>query len=209
MQRREFARTLLLGTGAACSLSFPAAYAAINAGPRAALRTVLARAEVATSGQRWRPIELCSSGACPAPLRVRVAIDSLGIPGSFRALVVDAMFATRDGLKPFRVATFQPGAVSPASKPFAFEVDAAGLAGFRIEHANADPGNASVAASALLGALRPTLDAGRYLLAMSDTGVPDLGALPVPPEANQPVVLSTGDNLPFAWLAFSVQPSGA
>lgn len=210
MQRRDFARTLLLGTGAACSLSLPTAYAALDSGARTCLHAVLARADMAAGGMRWRPIEDCASGTCPAPRRVRVAIDSLGFPGSFRPLVIDAMFATRDGLRPFRVATFQPDAVSPLSKPFAFEADAAGLAGFRIEHASTVPGAVRIAGSALLGARRPVLDAGRYLLAMSDTvHAPDVSALDVPLDSAQSLFAASGDDAPLAWLAFSVTPTSA
>ncbi|HMM66070.1 MAG TPA: hypothetical protein PKC03_03925 [Dokdonella sp.] len=208
MQRRDFARALLLGTGAACSLSLPTAYAALNGGSRTRLHAVLGRADATAGGPRWRAIEDCASGACPAAQRLRVAIDSLGFPVRFRPLVIDAMFATRDGLKPFRVATYQPGAISPVSKPFAFEVDAAGLAGFRVELAGTVPGDARITGSALLGASRPVLDAGRYLLAMGDTGhAPDLGMLQVPLDAAQSPFDAAAGDAPLAWLAFSVTPS--
>lgn len=211
MQRREFARTLLIGTGAACSLALPAAHAALNAaGKRSRLHAVLARAEGVDGGLRWRPIEQCTSVACAASQRVRVVIDSLAFPLTFRPLVIDAMLATRDGLKPFRVATYQPGAVSPVSKPFAFEVDTSGLAGFRVEHANAMRGDVSVAGSALLGTKRPVLAAGRYLMLMGDTEhAPDVDILPVPAEAARPVADAPADALAFAWLAFSVMPASA
>jgi hypothetical protein len=210
MQRREFARTLLLGTGAACSLVLPTAHAALNAGKRRHLHAVLARAEQAGGGLRWRPIEQCTSAACAASQRVRVVIDSLGFPASFRPLVIDAMLATHAGLKPFRIATYQPGAVSPLSKPFAFEVDTSGLAGFRVEHANALGGEVSIAGSALLGARRPALAAGRYLMVMGDAEhAPDVGVLPVPAEAARSVADAPADALAFAWLAFSVTPASA
>ncbi len=210
MQRREFARTLLIGTGAACSLALPTAHAALNAGKRPRLHAVLARAAEAGNGQRWRPIEQCTSVACAASQRVRIVIDSLGFPATFRPLVIDAMLATRDGLKPFRIATYQPHTVSPISKPFAFEVDTSGLAGFRVEHANVMPGDVSVAGSALLGAMRPILAAGRYLMVMGDADqAPDVAVLPVPLDAAQPIAETTTDAQAFAWLAFSVKPASA
>ena len=207
MQRREFARTLLLGTGAACSFSLPSAFAARSTTVKLPLRAVLAKAEGAVDNPRWRRIEDCGGDVCVASRRVRVAIDALGFPSSFRPLVVDAMFDTREGIKPFRVATFQPGQLSPASKPFSFDVDSAGLAGFRAELCGLTQGEVTIAGSALLSASRPVLAAGRYLLALSDLEDRiEVGAFSVPNQAGIPLVNANGHEPLFAYLSFSVQP---
>ena len=120
--------------------------------PREApLRTQLAKLESTGALARWLPIEHCSSGACDPGENLRVQINALGFPMHFRALSIDAMFNTIHGLRPFRIAHYQPGSLSPASKPFSFNVASASLAGFRVEHALANSAAVEVAGSALLG----------------------------------------------------------
>lgn len=207
MQRRDFVRTALLGTGAVCSLALPSAYAALNTHSQKPLRTALARLETRDRVSRWRSLDRCSSEACSAPQRVRVAIDALAFPTHFGALSIDAMFDTHAGVKPFRVASHQPDSLSPSSKPFAFEADSAGLAGFRVEHAAVSTGSSSVCASSLLGATRPVLAAGRYLLVISrDEGMPEFESIGAPESAAHPIVDAGGNDPHFAWLTFSVQP---
>ena len=137
-QRRDFVRNSLFGTGAALAFALPYGRAVLNARTRfdseSELRSMLARVESSAAHQSWRLLDQCADDTCAAASRVRIVIDSLNFPQTFRALRIDAMFATVAGIKAFRIASFQPGAVSPASKPFAFEVGAAGLVGFRSEH---------------------------------------------------------------------------
>ncbi|MEO8458954.1 MAG: hypothetical protein ABI451_00355 [Dokdonella sp.] len=138
---------------------------------------------------------------------MRITIDALGFPDMFRSVAIDAMFATHHGLKPVRIATFQRGAVSPVSKPFAFEVDGAGLAGFRAEHAGSDADVVAIASSALLASARPTLTPGRYLLALTtaSNGI-DIDSIGVAADPAASVVDKTGNAPAFAWLSFSVHP---
>ena len=116
------------------------------------------------------------------------------------------MFATSVGLRPFRVAGHQPDSLSPSSKPFSFEADSTALAGFRAERVEANPGSSAVCASALLGAARPVLSVGRYLLVVGDeAGLPDIESLPVPGQSAESIVTGNGGETRFAWLAFSVR----
>ena len=207
MQRRDFVRTALLGAGAVCSLALPSAYAALNADSGKSLRTMLARLDARDGISRWRSLDRCSSDACSAPQRVRVAIEALAFPASFGALSIDAMFDTSVGVKPYRVASHQPQSLSPTSKPFSFEAGSEGLAGFRVEHTDATTGSRSICASALLGASRPVLAAGSYLLVISsDAGMPDIDSIGIPESTAHPIVGADGNDPRFAWLTFSVQP---
>lgn len=207
MQRRDFVRTALFGSGAVCSLALPSAYAALNRDERSPLRTSVARLETRDGSSRWRSLEHCSSDTCSAAQRVRVAIDALGFPAVFRGLAIDAMFDTQAGLRPFRIASHQPASLSPISKPFSFEADSASLAGFRAEHADTDPGSMAVAGSALLGSSRPVLAGGRYLLVISrELPLPDIESLAVPLHTADPIVGADGNAAGFGWLTFSVHP---
>lgn len=209
MQRREFARSLILGTGAVCTLTLPGMASATHV-EDPSVSAVLARLEGPEGQLVWRNIEHCSSSACTAPRRVRLAIEALEFPVSLGSVAIDAMFATQGGLRPFRVAVFQPGTVSPVSKPFSFEVGNAGLAGFRIEHTASNNGRTAFAASALLGAARPVLAEGRYVLALAGNGSSiDLRTLDVPHQPNQPLLLRSGATPAFAYLAFAVQALAA
>jgi hypothetical protein len=208
MQRRDFVRTALLGTGAACSLALPGAYAALAANTETILHSSLARLEGDDALKHWRPLDLCSSEACALPQRVRVSIDAIGIPSTFEALAIDAMFATDEGLRPYRIAGYQPDSLSPLSKPFSFEVGSATLAGFRVEHAHSGSAARAIASSALLGKERPVLAQGRYLLALSAQTRPiRLDSIAVPGEAGQALRNRAGGVCDFAWLTFSVIPS--
>ena len=210
MQRRDFVRSALFGTGAACALALPSAYAALKPAPRIALRTTLARLDAGPGQSRWRALDECSSAACGTPQRMRVAIDALGYPVQFRALAIDAMFDTDAGIRPFRIAHYQPGSLSPSSKPFSFESGSTALAGFRIEHAGEHGGSIAVASSAMLGAARPVLAAGRYLLIVGEgERLPEVAALPVPANAADALVLMDGSAPSFAWLGFSVHAAVA
>ena len=207
MQRRDFVRTALFGTGAACSLALPSAYAACSSDMRNPLHMRLARASTRDGFAQWRSIERCGSEVCAAPQSVRITVDALAFPVDFGALSIEAMFATNAGLRPFRIAGHQPGSLSPSSKPFSFEADSAALAGFRAEHVEASTGSSGVCASALLGAARPVLAVGRYLLVVSNVSdSPDIESLPVPSHAAESIVTGHGGDAHFAWLAFSVQP---
>ena len=207
MQRREFAKNLLFGTGAVCTLGLQNARAALHPRSKSALYAVLARVEGTADNERWLRIERCQGDGCATPRQVRVNIEALGFPSSFRGMAIDAMFDTREGLRPFRVASFQPGQASPISKPLGFDADSAGLAGFRAELAGAAPGEMVLTSAALLSASRPTLAPGRYLLALGAGEHPiNIEALPVPRQAGMPIVDASGRELPFAYLGFSVQP---
>lgn len=207
MQRRDFVRNALLGTGVACSLALPSAYAAIGNAGKHPLRTELARLDEQGGTARWRSIERCASDACTAPQRVRITIDALAFPEDFGVLSIDAMFDTSAGVKPFRVASHQSQSVSPSSKPFSFEADSAGLAGFRAEHVEATSGSTRVCAAALLGASRPVLASGRYLLLVArDAGVPDIESLSMPGEDSGLITTRDGIEVNAAWLSFTVRP---
>lgn len=208
-QRRAFVRNSLLGTGAALSFALPCGRGALNARTNfdsdSELRSMLARAESSAAHQSWRPLDQCVNDSCAAASRVRIVIDSLNFPQTFRALRIDAMFATVAGIKAFRIASFQPGAVSPASKPFAFEVDVTGVVGFRSEHAGANPGEISVTGSALLNQERTVLSPGRYLLALSTSAEPiDPSRLAVAVDPGWPIAHHDGTSPGFAYVAFSV-----
>jgi hypothetical protein len=208
MQRRDFVRTALFGTGAACSLAMPGAYAALVAKTETILHSSLARLEGSDEFAHWRSLDQCSSDTCALPQRVRLSIDAIGIPSSFDALAIDAMFATDEGLRPYRIAGYQPDSLSPLSKPFSFEVDSASLAGFRIEHAPTASAARAIASSALLGRERPVLAQGRYLLTLSAQAQPiRLDSIAVPGEAAQALRNRAGGVCDFAWLTFSVIPS--
>lgn len=206
MQRRDFLRTALASAGAAGSLAIPAVHAARRAEAQPTLHALLARAE----GQggdtvRWRPLDQCGSEACAASTRVRISIDRLQFPAGFGALAVDAMFATAHGIRPFRMATYQPDSLSPASKPFAFEVDAVGLAGFRAEHADVSGEALAVASSPLLGVARPALAGGRYLLVLARDGDRfDVDSIAVSAHPADAVLAGDGNAPAFACIAFSV-----
>ena len=211
MQRRDFVRSALYGTGAAFSLAVPTALAAIDSNHGDRLHASLAKIELREDIAHWRPIEYCSSsGACKVSPTVRVEITALGFPQHFRAFSIEAMFETNQGLRPFRIAHYQPGAVSPASKPFSFDAESKALAGFRVEHATPQSGPVEVASSALLGAGRTVLAPGHYLLVANTGGSAlDLGRLEVPVETSHPLRASDGRDAPFAWLRFSVHAQDA
>ena len=207
MQRRDFVRTALFGTGALCSLALPSANAALRSEGQRELRVALARCESRNGASRWRALDQCSSGECTTPQRVRIAIDALGFPSTFGGFAIDAMFDTQAGLRPFRIASHQPASLSPTSKPFSFEADSAGLAGFRAEHAERVAGAITVGSASLLGPSRPVLDAGRYLLMMTrDSRAQDLEALVVPDSSTHPIVAANGEETRFGWLTFTVHP---
>lgn len=205
MPRRDFLRTALVGAGAAGALAIPAVRAAQRSNAASGLHARLARAEGDGDAARWRLLDQCGSTACVGPTRARVSIDHLQFPAGYGALAVDAMFATDHGIRPFRMASHQPESLSPISKPFAFEVDASGLAGFRAEHVGIGVGTRAVASSALLGAARPALDSGRYLLLLAREGeLPEVDAIAVPAQAAAPVPTRSGGAPTFACIAFSV-----
>ena len=207
MQRRDFVRTAIFGTGAALSLTLPSAHAALKLNSRVPLRTELARLEAHGEQSRWRSLDRCSSAACDAPKRVRIAVEALGFPSTFRALAIDAMFDTNVGLQPFRIGGYQPGSLSPRSKPFSFEADPTALAGFRVEHAETTAGSIAVASSAVLGASRPVLAVGRYLLVVSEAvGTPVVETLLAPSDLSDPVAFMSSEKPHFAWVTFSVYP---
>lgn len=208
MPRRDFLRTALVGAGAAGALAIPAVRAAQRSDAASGLHARLARAEGDGAAARWRLLDQCGSTACVGPTRARVSIDHLQFPAGYGAFAVDAMFATDHGIRPFRMASYQPESLSPISKPFAFEVDASGLAGFRAEHAGID-GALHVASSALLGAARPALDEGRYLLVLArEADSPDVDAIvdaiAVSAQAAAPILTRDGQAPAFACIAFSV-----
>lgn len=207
MQRRDFVRSALFGGGAVCSLALPSAYAALKNDAGHPAQTKLARLEARDGIAQWRSIERCSSDACAAAQRVRITIDSLAFPATFGALLIDAMFDTSAGVKPFRVASHQPDSLSPSSKPFSFEADSTALAGFRAEHADALSGSSSVCAASLLGASRPVLAAGRYLLVISKDANPlAIESMATPGEDLNFVPTRNGEEANFAWLSFTVRP---
>ncbi len=206
MQRRDFVRSALFGTAALGSFTLPLAAVGAAADGERPLMSRLARLEPGVGGARWRSLEHCSSDACAMPERVRLRIEALGFPAARRAIAIDAMFATPDGLRPFRMAGFQPDSLSPASKPFAFEVDSASLAGFRCERQGTQPGAIAVASAALLGPARPHLAEGRYLLVVGEQASAfDFDALPIPAATAARIEQSGGPSTAWAWLAFSVQ----
>lgn len=210
MQRREFVRSALFGTGAALSLALPAAVAALDTRRNVPLRASLARLETHGDNARWQPIERCSAGECVPGRLARVELTALGFPQHFQSLSIEAMFATTEGLRPFRIAHYEPGAVSPASKPFSFDVDAAALVGFRVGHASPRSAQAQVAGSAFPGKDRMALVAGHYVLAASlGQDAPDFGSLEVPAETSLPMQTRDGRAVRFAWLRFSVHPLDA
>lgn len=201
MQRRDFVRTALFGTGAACSLVLPSAYASLNRKAGQPLRTALAKLRSNADCARWVPIEQCSDGVCDLTGNLRVEITGLGFPQHFRSFSIDAIFDTTAGLRPFRIAQYQPGAISPASKPFSFNVASASLAGFRVEHANADSVAIEAAGAALLGPGRARLATGEYLLlTMADERAVDVSSLPT-----EGALAPAGADATFAWLRFRVQ----
>lgn len=205
MQRRDFLKTTLVGAAGVGALAVPAAALhAARAKPAARpLQALLARAAGVDEAAYWRPLAQCGSDVCAAPARVRISVDHLQFPEGFGGLVIDAMFATTGGILPFRMASFQPDSLSPLSKPFVFEAAAAGLVGFRAEHAAAGDGSLSVAGSPLLGAMRPTLAAGRYLLALGHDPI-DLAAIAVSADRSRPVIGRDGVEPAFGCIAFSV-----
>ncbi|MBL0163785.1 MAG: hypothetical protein IPP82_09150 [Xanthomonadales bacterium] len=205
MQRRDFVRTALFGTGAACSLALPSAYAALSRSAAPLLHTSLARLEGSDATQHWRSLDQCSGDACAPPQRVRLRIDAIGFPSEFGALAIDAMFATDEGLRPYRIASHQPDSISPSSKPFSFEVDSATLAGFRAELAGTTSGSLAIASSALLGRVRPVLAQGRYVLALSAHGQSvRFDSIDVPADPGHELRDRSGGECDFAWLTFSV-----
>jgi hypothetical protein len=198
MQRRDFVRTALFGSGAACALALPSAYATLNRNSTPPLRIALAQLQSNADSARWTPIEHCVSAACDMTGTLHVQITALGIPQHFRAFSIDAMFDTTAGLRPFRIAQFQPGAVSPTSKPFSFGVTSSSLAGFRIEHAGADALAVEVAGAALLGPRRAAIEEGEYLLlATADEQAVDVSSL-----STDLGLGSAGADAAFAWLRF-------
>ena len=209
MQRRDFFRAAILGTGALATVSLTRTSAAMVKGSvEARLHSQLAKVETRGEESRWRLLDHCASDGCAANARMRISIDALGFPSTFRSLAIDAMFATAHGAMPVRVASFQRDAVSPASKPFAFDVAGGGLAGFRAEHSRSGSAAAAITSSALLSGARPTLTAGRYLLALAHEGdLIDFDAITLEVDPAAAVVEVQGNAPTFAWLSFSVQPS--
>lgn len=169
MQRRDFARTLLLGAGAVCTLTAPVSRTALAAGTKARLHAMLARERSQTGRTRWQPIDSCRSDTCAIASRIRVDIESIAFTPTLRPLVVDAMLDTHAGLRPFRIASFQPDSHSPASKPFSFEIERSGLAGFRGELVGDQDTALHIGSVAALGPARPALDPGRYMLAFAES----------------------------------------
>jgi hypothetical protein len=166
MQRRDFARTLLLGAGAACTLGTPVSRTALAANASRNLHALLAREQTRDGLQEWVPIEHCVAEACVFPSRLRIDIETIDFVATGEPLVVDAMFETHAGLKPFRIASFQPGSFSPMSKPFSFEFAHASLAGFRGELGSRSEGTLRIGGVAVSGPAHPALAPGRYRLAL-------------------------------------------
>lgn len=180
MQRRDFARTLLLGASAACTLALPVSRNAFAANPLGSLRAVLAREQVRSGQARWRHIESCAADTCTDSPRVRIDIEAITFAPTLPPLVIDAMVDTHVGLRPFRIASFQPESLSPASKPFSFEIERSGLAGFRGELGQAGTDPLRIGSVAALSPNRPELLPGRYLLAFAESASDiDLDALSV------------------------------
>jgi hypothetical protein len=167
MQRRDFARTLLLGAGVACTSGTPFSRSAIAATADRSLHAQLAREQFSSGLRQWVPIERCRTVACAFTAKLRVDIETIDFGSAGEPLVVDAMFETHAGLKPFRIASFQPGSLSPLSKPFSFEITHASLAGFRGELGTRSKGSVRIAGVATSTSAHPTLSPGRYVLSLA------------------------------------------
>lgn len=167
MQRREFARTLLLGAGVACTLGTPASRLAFAANATRRLHAQLAREHTRDGVAKWIPVAQCVGEACAPASRLRIDIESIDFMPIGEALVVDAIFETHAGPRPFRIASFQPGGLSPLSKPFSFEAAHTSLAGFRGELGSRDGDSLRIGGVAVAGPAHPALVPGRYRLALA------------------------------------------
>ncbi|MBL8297026.1 MAG: hypothetical protein JNN30_01655 [Rhodanobacteraceae bacterium] len=163
---------------------------------------VLARYEVFGLQHRWQALDACAA-ACRKASRVRVDIDALAFSDPFDRVAVDGLFATANGPAPFRLATFQRGAVSPLSKPFGFESPDDGLAALRVTQSVA--GRQQEREIRVLGGAHAQLAPGRYLLLLSPDGSPlALEQIAVPEQVGGAVTWRDGRDLALGYVAFSV-----
>lgn len=202
MRRREFLQNSLRGAGTMAALSLPLPLLA--AIPATVSGITLARCVGEGHAARWTELTACAA-VCSGSDRVRIDIDALAFPDGFDAVVVDAMFVTENGLRPFRVASFLRNAVSASSKPFGFEVGHAGLAGLRIERRLRDS-EVDVGVSSLLGGVHTEIAPGRYVLAIgSGSAAVSLADVAVPSASSDAVVMRDGSAPAFGYLTFTVR----
>lgn len=204
MRRREFLQNSLRGAGTMAALSLPLPLLA--AIPATVSGITLARCVGEGRAARWTELTACAA-VCSGAERVRIDVDALAFPDGFDAVAIDAMFATEDGLRPFRMASYRRDAVSAASKPFGFEVGHAGLAGLRIERQLRDR-EVGVAVSGLLGGIHTEIAPGRYVLVVgSGDAAVSLADVAVPAEASDAIMLRDGRMPTFGYLTFTVRPA--
>ncbi len=201
MRRRDF---MLDGLRLAAATAFAPLSLPLTGNARAAAVEVgLARLEGQGRTAHWRALDACPGDACAAHARIRIGIQSLAFPQAFLAAGIDVLFATAAGEHPFRMASFQRDAVSPLSKPFAFEADPDGVLGLRIRHQLQGSG-AAMSELRWLDAQRMHLAPGRYLLRISPApermGWDEIAIA----EAGCPLRLRDGRQPTFAHIAFEV-----
>lgn len=203
MRRREFLYNSLRGAGAVVAASLPIPLLA--AAPATVPGLSLARLHGDGAQRRWQAVHACTA-ACSELPRVRIAIDALAFPDTFQSVAVEALFSTEAGLRPFRIASFDRGAVSPISKPFGFHAARDGLIGLRVERRlAADPLVPGIASAGLLSATQTQLAPGRYLCMLAaDRDAVHLDNIGVPADAAAAVTLQDGRAPRFGYLAFSV-----
>lgn len=204
MRRREFLQNSLRGAGAAVAASLPVPLLA--AAPATVPGLSLARLEGEGAHRRWQALHTCAA-ACGGQARVRIDIDALAFTDRFASVAVEAMFVTDAGLTPFRIAAFDRDAVSPLSKPFAFEAARDGLAGLRVERRlDGEVPSHGVTSAGFLGGLHAQLAPGSYLLALASDAQPvrlaDVGVTDVEGAA---LTLRDGGVPPFGYVLFSVR----
>lgn len=204
MRRREFLQNSLRGAGAVVAASLPVPLLAATSATMPGLS--LARLEGEGAQRHWQALHTCAA-ACGEQARVRIDIDALAFPEAFDSVAVEAMFVTDAGLRPFRIATFDRGAVSPMSKPFGFEAARDGVAGLRVERRLAgDVLSRDVASAGFLGGVHAQLAPGRYLLTLaSDAQSARLADVSPPDAASDAVTLRDGSVPPFGYVVFSVR----
>lgn len=204
MRRREFLQNSLRGAGAVVAASLPVPLLAAASATMPGLS--LARLEGEGARRYWQALHACPA-ACSEHTRVRIDIDALAFPEAFESVAVEAMFVTDAGLRPFRIAAFDRGAVSPVSKPFGFEAARDGVAGLRVERRLAgDVLSHGVASAGFLGGAHVQLAPGRYLLTLaSDARSPHLADVSPPDADSGAVVLRDGNAPPFGYVVLSVR----
>ncbi len=204
MRRREFLQNSLRGAGAVVAASLPVPLLA--AAPATVPGLSLARLEGEGAQRYWQALHTCAA-ACGEQARVRIDIDALAFPDAFESVAVEAMFVTDAGLRPFRIAAFDRGAVSPVSKPFGFEAARDGVAGLRVERRLAgDVLSHGVASVGFLGDVHAQLAPGRYLLTLNANVRPvRLADVSLPDVASDAVTLRDGSAPQFGYVVFSVR----